>query len=128
MECVREFSKKESLLTQLGHDLCSDLHRVTPGSIMRAAPLLCLLIEAGCAYGVILPSKLDVAVKLSLHDKSCLPHGRSAELYANQVTEHIRVLLAMLRTSIMENEELCVNPLPFCILCVLFAARHCNPL
>jgi len=104
-ECVRDFCKKEPLIVQLGSDLPSDLHRITPGSIVRAAPLLIALVVAGCQNGVIYPSKLETAVRRSLTESRHVPGGRSAELFANQVAEHVRLCFALLRTMMLEEND-----------------------
>ena len=107
VKCLTSFTKKASLYQLLGPALANGLHRVTPQHIVRAAPLLSSLIEAGCKNGVIFPSKMEVAVRALMADNSSasvgLPSTISAELWAAQVAEHIRVCLGMLRSYLQEE-------------------------
>ena len=104
-ECVRDFCKRETIIDQLGSALPHELYRITPGAIMRVAPLLLSLVAAGCKNGVIFPSRFETAVRRSLTGSKHVPARRSAELYANQVTEHVRVCFALIRGLFTEEED-----------------------
>ena len=64
---------KTSLADLLGPNLADAQHKVTPTSMSRVASLLNGLVEKGLRNGVILPSRMECAVKqfasapLSMH-------------------------------------------------------------
>lgn len=104
-ECLQKFTRKSSLLTQLG-ELSTEFHRVTPHAVMRTAALLDLFIAAGCRNGVVFPGRLETAIRRTLTESSHVPSGCSADLFAGQVAEHIRLVFGMLRTLKQEEEDL----------------------
>lgn len=62
-ETLRRFAGGDTLWARLGPVLYAEGHAMSPCAVMRCAPLCTMLIEQGCRNGVILPSRVETAVK-----------------------------------------------------------------
>ena len=93
---LKSYAPSGSLSDKLGL-LVQHLHHVTPSSVTRASPLLDALLKAGIRNGVVNPSRMEAAVHRFLGDESGAPPGIHSKVYAHDVTEHVRLNLAMLR-------------------------------
>jgi len=91
--CLKDFCKNDSLQQCLG-PLVQDLHRVAVPLVIRGATLCALLVDCGCANGVIHPGRLELAIKNFTHPDQA--KSMSLQLFASKAAGHARYVLALL--------------------------------
>jgi len=80
--------------------LAKDFSRITPAAGVRVSQFLESLIEKGLKNGVLFTSRMELAIKAT----ASVPKGKNADLWATEVTEHIRLAFAMLRQMILDED------------------------
>ena len=89
----------------LGPNLVGEIRAVTPNHMVQLASLFDKFIEAGCTNAMVLPSKLEVALKEIFAKDSCAGQTLGLDLYAVKVSKHIGVCFSMLRVLRLEEEK-----------------------
>ena len=96
---MKAFCGKRDIESLLG-PLVQDFHRVTPAAVVRCSKLLELLMDAGVSNGVLYPSRFETAVKSSMVPSA---PGKSHDLWASEITDHIRLCFGMIRQMRMDE-------------------------
>ena len=93
---------KFSLPAILGPQLVENLRGVQPHHVIQLSSLFGRLISLGRTNAMVLPSKLESALKelFASEDASGMPMGR--DLYAIKVGRHISLCFSMLRIILLE--------------------------
>jgi len=89
--------------TLLGAEIVSVQHSVTPSYVCRLSPLINDFLEIGFKNLVLPMSKFEAAM-LSTMDVDDVPSGRSAQVWASMLCEHIRLCCNMLRIVKLEDD------------------------
>ena len=90
----------------LGPCLVTDLRGVLPHHVIRLSGLLDRFFTAGLTNAVILPSKLEIGIRSVLAENpERAARSTGLDLYAHQITEHIKHSFSMLRIIKLETNR-----------------------
>ena len=101
IQCIQGYVGRKALEEMLG-PLVSDFHRLAPSSVIRCSRLLEMLIQKGVRNGVIFTSRVECAIKAV----GISPASKSADLWAVEITEHVRLCFAMVRQMKLDEETI----------------------
>ena len=90
----------------IGPEPVSAVHQVLPFHIIAAHSWLDALIEIGCWNAVIWPSRFEYALR---RQSSKLPAEYNVEQYIAQATDHMRMLMGLLREHKLEDLSPCAK-------------------
>ena len=89
----------------LGPSLASEIRAVTPNHMVQLASLFDKFIEAGLTNGMVLPSRLEQALKDIFANDDCAGQTLGLDVYAMKVSKHIAVCFSMLRVLQLEENR-----------------------